>query len=244
MRLLITRAEPDALKLQGLLEQRGHEAVVEPLLAVSYEDAEPIDLEGVTSLIATSRNGLRALRHAGLIDQARHLTVFAVGKATAEEARRMGFQRIVKGPGTASALAPLIASMVDPTEEMLLHLSGEQVAVDIARELEEQGFRALKATVYRMVAADQLSDATRDQLAAGDIEAVLLMSAETAVIWARLVQQHRLQTAVRDVAHLCLSEGVAARLRPLGAVEVDVASSPTLEEMLALIDITAAKVDL
>ena len=120
----------------------------------------------------------------------------------------------------------------------------QQVAVDIARELEEQGFRALKATVYRMVAADQLSDATRDQLAAGDIEAVLLMSAETAVIWARLVQQHRLQTAVRDVAHLCLSEGVAARLRPLGAVEVDVASSPTLEEMLALIDITAAKVDL
>ena len=62
MRLLVTRPEPDALKLRAALEERGHEATVEPLLQVSFDDADPIDLDGVQALIATSRNGLRALK--------------------------------------------------------------------------------------------------------------------------------------------------------------------------------------
>ena len=61
MRLLVTRPEPDALKLRAALEERGHQATVEPLLRVSFEDADAIDLDGVQALIATSRNGLRAL---------------------------------------------------------------------------------------------------------------------------------------------------------------------------------------
>ena len=47
MRLLVTRPEPDALKLRAVLEERGHEATVEPLLTVSFDDTDPIDLEGV-----------------------------------------------------------------------------------------------------------------------------------------------------------------------------------------------------
>jgi uroporphyrinogen-III synthase len=243
MRILVTRPEPEALKLKGVLEQRGHEAVVEPLLAVSFDDCDAIDLDGVTGLIATSRNGLRALRQADLVRLARGLTVFAVGAATADEARRMGFQTVVKGPGTAAALAPMIASALDPTEEMLLHLAGERLAVDIAAELEQQGFRCARATVYRMVAAERLSDSVREQMAAGDIEAAVFMSADTAAVYARLVARHHLGPAARGVCHICLSEGVAGRLRPLGVVPVEVADRPTLEEVLALVDLTAAQVD-
>lgn len=243
MRVLITRPEPEALKLKGILEERGHEGVVEPLLAVTFDDCEPIDLEGVTALIATSRNGLRALRHAGLVEEARGLTVFAVGGATAEEARRMGFRTVIKGPGTATALAPMIASTMDPAEDVLLHLAGDRLAVDSARELEENGFRASKVVVYRMQPASQLSDATCEALAAGDIEAVLLMSSETAVVWSRLVARHRLAPLLAQLPHLCLSDAIASRLKTLGNVPIEVAEQPTLEEMLALIDLTAAQVD-
>ena len=41
---------------QAALEEHGHEATVEPLLSVSFDDADPIDLDGVQALIATSRN--------------------------------------------------------------------------------------------------------------------------------------------------------------------------------------------
>src|SRR6185436_18023227 len=73
MRLLVTRPEPDALKLRAALEECGHQATVEPLLTVSFDDTDPIDLEGVQAVIATSRNGLKALRSHPQIAEARKL---------------------------------------------------------------------------------------------------------------------------------------------------------------------------
>src|SRR5262245_44640039 len=88
MRLLVTRPEPDALKLGALLEEAGHEATIEPLLSVSFEGGEPIELEGAQALIATSRNALRALKDSpAQLAEAKGLPLFAVGKATAAEAR-------------------------------------------------------------------------------------------------------------------------------------------------------------
>ncbi|MFM9943270.1 MAG: uroporphyrinogen-III synthase [Hyphomicrobiaceae bacterium] len=244
MRVLITRPEPDAMKMKGIVEERGHEAVVEPLLSVSFDDCEPIDLEGVTALIATSRNGLRALREANLVQQARGLTVFTVGAATAEEARRMGFRTVIKGPGTATGLAPMIASVLDPSEDVLLHLAGDRVAVELARELEENGFRASKTVVYRMKPIERLGDVVLDELADGSIQAILLMSSDTAVTWARLITRQRLGDVIRDIPHLCLSDAIASRLKGLGPLPIEVADQPTLEEMLALIDLAAAQGDL
>lgn len=245
MHILVTRPEPDALKLKGLLHQRGHEAAVEPLHHVVFDGAEPIDLEGVTGLVATSRHGLMALANdPDMLAAARGLTVFAVGAATARLARQMGFRRIVKGPGTAAALVPVIASTVDAAEEVLLHLAGERMAVDVAGELSAHGIRASTAHVYRMEARTSLSDATRDMIRGGDIDGVLLMSGETAAVWAALVAGGGLAVACREIVHLCLSDGIAARLAPLGQLPVEVADGPTLEDALALVDRVAASFDL
>lgn len=243
MHVLITRPEPDALRLRQLIEARGHEASIEPLMRLSFEDGDPIDLDGVTTLIATSRNAVRALADADTRTRAHRLTLFAVGAGTAAEARRLGFGRVISGPGTASGLIPLIASTLDPAEEMLLHLSGDTLAVDLKGELEAQGFRVNRAIVYRMIEASQLSETARFQISHGLLDAVLLLSPRTAGIWARLIQQDGLQMDVRRLTHLCLSEAVVRRLRPLGDVPVAVADEPNLEEVLALIDHCAAKSD-
>lgn len=245
MHVLVTRPEPDALKLKGLLEERGHGAAVEPLHEVSFEHADPIDLEGVTGLVATSRHGLTALAlDPELLAAARGLTVFAVGAATARTARQLGFRRVLKGPGTAAALVPVIASTLDAAEEMLLHLAGERVTVDIAGELAALGVRASTAHVYRMVARTSLSGPLRDMIRGGDIDGVLLLSGEAAVVWARLALAAGLGTACREIVHLCLSDGVAQRLAPLGRVPVEIADGPTLEDALALVDEVAARLQL
>ncbi len=241
MHVLLTRPEPDSIRLKGLLEKRGYAALAAPLSSFVAIGLEPGELEGVTGLIATSRNALRALVGGDALAAARGLTVFAVGAATAEEARRMGFARVVRGPGTASDLGPLIASMVDPAEEMLLHLAGERLAVDLAGELEQLGIRVLNATVYRMEMAEALPAETIGALRTGAIDAVMLMSPQAAAIWVRLVQRHDLVASVSQIAHLCLSEAVARRLQPLGQLQIDVADQPNLEEMLALVDLAAAK---
>ncbi|MGE0697610.1 MAG: uroporphyrinogen-III synthase [Hyphomicrobiaceae bacterium] len=241
MHVLVTRPEPDSLKLVGLLEQRGHEAIAAPLVSFVPLGLDAEALEGVTGLIATSRNALRALVGAEALEQARALTVYAVGAATAEEARRMGFSRIIRGPGTAAGLAPLIASMIDPAEEVLLHLAGERLAFDLARELGMTGIRVTPATVYRMEAAASLPPEVVAAIAGADLDAVLLMSPDTAAVWVRLVARHGLGERARELAHLCLSPAVATRLARLSPATIEVAARPTLEEMLALVDLAAAQ---
>jgi uroporphyrinogen-III synthase len=243
MRLLVTRPEPDALKLQALLEDAGHEATVEPLLSVSFDHGDPIDLESVQALIATSRNALRALRSSPALAEARHLPLFAVGKATAADARTLGFETVITGAGTGAELVGHIVSALDPAAGLLVHLAGDKLAGNLKDELEGHGFRVEQPVVYRMVAARAFSDDAIEQLAMGEIEGVILMSPRTATVYAGLVRKAALAATIRPLPHFCLSAAVARCLDVLGDVVRHVADSPRLEEMLALIDEVAAQSD-
>jgi len=241
MRLLVTRPEPDALKLMAVLQEHGHEATVEPLLTVSFVADDAIDLDGVQALIATSRNALRALKSHPLRAAARHLPLFAVGRATATEARTLGFGMVVTGAGTAQELVTHIVAVADPAAGLLLHLAGDAQAVDLEGELESHGFRVVQHVVYRMLAARALAEDTVEQLAMGEIDGVILMSPRTATIYTALMRKHGLAAIARGLVHFCLSEAVARRLQALGPVPVETAEMPRLEEVLALIDAAAAK---
>jgi len=243
MRLLVTRPEPDALKLRAVLEEHGHEATVEPLLSVSFDAPDPIDLEGVQALIATSRNALRALKSHPLLGEARKLPLFAVGRSTAAEGRTLGFEMVVTGAGTAQQLVAHIVSVSEPSAGLLLHLAGDRLAADLKGELELHGFRVLQPVVYHMQAANALSDDTVEQLAMGEIEGVILMSPRTATIYASLMRKHGLTSVARRLIHFCLSEATARRLQTLGPVRSESAEMPRLEEVLALIDAAAARSD-
>jgi len=240
MRLLVTRPEPDAMKLAGVLQERGFETTVEPLMRVSYDDCDDVDLDSVAALIATSRHGLHALLGKPVLAAAKTLPVFTVGAATAQEARRMGFEHVLVGPGNAAELVPAIAATLDPTEGLLVHLAGQTLAFDVKGELGLLGFRILQPTVYRMEATEALSPSTIDQLNDGDIGGVILMSPGTARVYARLIQRHRLRLASQQLVHFCLSTAVANGLAPLGDVQVVTPDRPALEDLLSEIELTAA----
>jgi uroporphyrinogen-III synthase len=241
MRLLVTRPEPDSLKLKGVLEQRGHEATVDPLLSVTFEGCEPADLEGAQALIATSRNALRAFKANPALAQGKTLPLFAVGDATAAEARALGFATIVTGAGTSAELVAHIVSAIDPAAGLLVHLAGDTLASDLKGELEAHGFRVRQPVVYRMRPAQWLAEETVDQLVTHEIDGVILMSPRTAMIYATLIAKQGLGAAIRFMPHFCLSAAVARRLEPLGAIRTIVAEAPRLEVLLAQIDETAAQ---
>jgi uroporphyrinogen-III synthase len=241
MRLLVTRPEPDALKLAGVLEELGHEATVEPLLSASFEGTDSIDLDGAQALIATSRNALRALKASPALAEARTMPLFAVGRATAAEGRALGFETVVTGAGTAAELVGHIVSALDPAAGLVVHLAGDTLALNLRAELEAHGFRVVQPVVYRMLAAREFSEDAVEQLASGEIEGVTLMSPRTAAVYAGLVRKHGLVATIRPLPHFCLSQAVARRLEPLGSVRIEIAEAPRLEELLALIEEAAAQ---
>ncbi len=243
MFFLVTRPEPEGTKLKGLLEELGHEAVVESLMEADLMPEAIDDLDGVTALIATSRNALRSLAQSPYLHDALAIPLFAVGQGTAEIARDLGFERIAIGPGSVSGFAAAIAGTLDPADGLILHLAGDALAGDLAGELGELGFRVLRPVVYRMKAAEALGEGTREAIGEGAIDGVVLMSPRTARIYAGLIKRHGLVDAAAEIAHVCLSDAVARSLAPLGDVPVEIAEKPTLNAILELIEQVADRLD-
>jgi uroporphyrinogen-III synthase len=237
MRLLVTRPEQDAQLLKARLEQLDHEVLSAPLLSLSFSNADPIDLTDVQVLIATSRNGIKGLAaQPRALELARPLALFAVGPGTAKQARLQGLGVIITGAGTARDLVPQLVTNFEPSDGLLLQLAGDVLAYDLEGDLAAHGFRMLKPVVYHMQAATTLPYETIEMLGLGEVDGVLLLSPRTADIYVQLVTRYKLLgEGMARPTYYCLSSAIAARLKPLGPVRIEIAPEPTLEGLLALV---------
>jgi hypothetical protein len=116
-----SRPLEDARETEAYLKQRGHEAVVAPLLTVNFHTGPQIDLAGVQAILATSANGVRALSRR---TQRRDLPLFAVGPQTALAARDAGFSIVKSAEGDSLALAKSVPNWASAANGPLLHASG------------------------------------------------------------------------------------------------------------------------
>ena len=62
MRVLVTRPGTDGEALLARLTKQGYDGLHEPLLLVDLQDGPDVDTHGVQAYLATSSNGVRALR--------------------------------------------------------------------------------------------------------------------------------------------------------------------------------------
>jgi len=235
MRLLVTRPEADSVAFKAHLIAQGHEVVIDPLLRVRFDVADPIELDGVQALIATSRNAVRALVQSPAFTAGKAIRLYCVGPGTASTAAALGFTDVVRGAGTARDLAALIAEHADINGGPLLHLAGDVVAPGMVEDLHRLGFHVAQPTVYRTEAAERLAAATVASLRNGRIDGVILLSPRTADVYANLVQNQRLTAAVQGLLHVCVSAATAERLRLLALRSIAVAAAPNLQEVLALL---------
>ncbi len=235
MHILVTRPEPDASETKAQLKARGHEVSLEPVLRIAPAAIDEDTFERAQAVIATSRNGLRALATSPTLSSALQLPVFTVGPGTADLAHELKFQRVIAGAGTARDLAPLIAAQADPAKGALVHVAGEIIAFDIAAALAKSGFEVRSLTAYRALAATSLSPTTAKKIAAGTLDAVILMSPRSADIFAQLVADAGLTESARRLVFLCLSQAVAAALQSLTPTRIEIADAPNSAAMLAAV---------
>jgi uroporphyrinogen-III synthase len=235
MNLVVTRPEGDADALAELLVARGHRVISSPMLRFKACPAE-IDVRGMQAILVTSRNAIRALgERAQGLDLTRR-PLFAVGAATAAEARAVGWSDVIEGPGRAQELCALVVDRLNPRQGGILHLAGDVVAYEPGAELERHGFTYRRCAVYRMEPAEAPSGELVAALARGSVDGVLLMSPRTAAVYCRLIQEAGLGERAQRPTYFCLSAAVAGALAPLDPADVRVAIRPNSEEMLALVE--------
>jgi uroporphyrinogen-III synthase len=238
MQILITRPREDAERFARQLEAKGHGVLVEPLFTIEPEpDATP-DLDNVQALLLTSANGARAFASRS---ERRDLRVFAVGDATADVARALGFSAVESAGGDVDDLARLVRERARPEDGALLHAAGSVVAGDLAGTLGVAGFEVRRVVLYRAEPVAALSDAAIAALREGRIDVAVFFSPRTARQFVNLAEAAGVDSACARVALLGLSPAVVAAAEGIAWAERGAAASPNQAALLAAIDELAAR---
>lgn len=234
MKVLITRPTEDAEILASALAARGIETMIEPLLAIRplAEAAGPLSaaLDDVQAVLFTSANGVRCFAR---LSPRRDMKALAVGDATADAARKEGFDRVHSAGGDVDDLAELALRELDPIEGHVVHGAGSSVAGDLAGRLRLEGFEVRLLALYEATPAEKLSDATLGAMERKEIDAALFFSPRTAESFVTLAKGAGVAGACAGIQAVALSEAVASALSPLSWRAVRVAQSPTQHDLLA-----------
>jgi len=234
VRLLVTRPKPDAERTAAALRGRGHSVIVIPLLHIEVAGGAEIGHGPWTAILVTSANAAAAIARHERFAELRTLPVFAVGERSAQAMRAAGFGDVTSAGGDVAVLARLVAEQLKPGSP-LLYLAGADRSGDLAGALSAHGFVVHTAVVYRAVAADVFPPTATEALAGG-IDGVLHFSRRSAQTYVNVARAAGLgESALRKLAHFCLSAQVAEPLAQAGAPDVRVAPEPTEAALTALI---------
>lgn len=231
MRVLVTRPEPDASALARTLAALGIDSILAPLMEIR-DRPQPVALDGVQAVLATSANGVRAFARC---TPRRDLPLFAVGAATARAARAEGFVSVDTAGGDVAALGARVAGALAPAKGALLHVAGTVTAGDLAGRLGAAGFEIRRVALYEARPVERLPAKAAEAIREGEVDAVLFFSPRTARAFVTLVREARVAAELRGSTAYCLSGAVAAEVAALGWRAIRVAETPDQQALLSLV---------
>jgi uroporphyrinogen-III synthase len=134
----------------------------------------------VDAVAVTSSN---ALRHASdkLLAALTRKPCFAVGDKTAKQARQAGFASVMSANGDAHRLAALIGDNSTP-DARIAYLCGAVRRPEFEAALAQIGRKVVPIETYDTVRLEPTDSAIEQALGAQSVDAVLVYSAESAVV--------------------------------------------------------------
>lgn len=217
MTVWITRTRPGANRTAARLKALGLDSLVDPVLEVRPVAAD-LDLAGYDALAFTNGNGVAAF--AALSDD-RALPAWAVGSATAEALREIGFERVVSADGDVEALARIL---VAARPGRVLCPGPRQPAGDLPGLAARGSVRVEALALY-----ETLPLTPERALSAAGLSAVLIQSARAAEVVA-----DRVSCILADLPVFALSAQAAAPLMEAVQDRLFIAPFPDEPSLLKL----------
>jgi uroporphyrinogen-III synthase len=224
MKLIITRPMGDGVPLARKLEERGHEAILAPLLKIEARTDATLPNKKYQAICITSAN---VFVSPGLLRTRLHLPLYCVGPQSAEAARHAGFTDVRERGGNVRGLAEAIVRELPAATGPVLYLSGQETSGDLRGLLNTQGFEVDRIVIYDAVPL--VMTLSEGELSQAD--GVLLYSPRSARLWLEALAGRKMKNGF---THFCLSQNVARNL-PLGS-RLRIAQQPDEDHMLSLLD--------
>jgi uroporphyrinogen-III synthase len=235
VRLLVTRAEADAVRTAAALRVRGHDVLTAALLRIETDPDAVLGAGPWAAVLISSANAVRAITAHPRWREIGAMPVFTVGRRTAAAARAAGFSDAMSADGDASDLVRLVAGRFAGRRARLLHLAGENRAGDLAGDLAAHCLEVDTVVIYRAVAEAALPPAVETALLDGRIDGVLHYSRRSAEAFIACVQRSGIQVPRLDLRHYCLSAQVASPLIDAGAASIRIAPLPRETSLIELV---------
>jgi uroporphyrinogen-III synthase len=199
----------------------GHEPVLAPCLTITRRKVSlPASPAAIIITSAQAVTALPALY--------KNIPVFCVGDATAERVREAGFTAATSASGDARDLFRLITARNIQGAHLLA--VGERHGMALARQLREAGITVVRRVVYAAKPVLALPAPVIAAMAAGQVNAALFYSAESARAFARL------KPPCTGMIQACvLSRSVAEGLHGLPWAGIHIAFAPTEADLLGLL---------
>ncbi|MFC3326374.1 uroporphyrinogen-III synthase [Mesorhizobium cantuariense] len=233
LRVLVTRPEPGASRTARQLRETGFQPILLPLTETV---ALPVDAGVVPdAAVAVAITSANAVRHAPeeLIATLAALPCHAVGKRTAEAARKAGFLSVSEGSGDAEALADSIAAAL--SDKAIVYLCGRVRFQGFEQRLKTAGVGVHAVETYDTLQVGYSDETIVALLSSQPVDAVLLYSAKAAAAMQVLARRPALQGLFERTRFFVLSTRIAAALDDTANERIRIAAQPDEEALLALL---------
>ncbi|WP_086999916.1 uroporphyrinogen-III synthase [Rhizobium sullae] len=234
MRVLVTRPKHSGERTAKTLRDMGHEPVLLPLSQPMHDGKAAMDALARSDgpIAITSTEAVHALSSSGTdVKPYRLRPVFAVGKASANAAKAIGFASVLASAGDGAQLAELIAGQI---REPVTYLAGSPRAETFELKAQALGLKVDIVECYRMLPAEPDPDALLKALIPPP-EAVLLYSRQTAERFFSLAGTQSEPAWINQALILCLSKAVAAAVPASLGRNLRIAALPDETSLLSLL---------
>lgn len=227
----MTRTEANATRTADKLRARGYEPVVLPLFACRDTGTRlpEADFDG---FVFTSRHAIETLNERGWRPRSANLIAYCVGEKTAEAARKLGFNNVIAGNGTAAQLAERIVEETKEKPCKILYLAGVDRAFDMAAGLANSSNQLEIAEIYSIepiVPSQGQIQATIEAVSGG---AVLGFSERTAAHMGHVLFPNGKEDRAETLHFIALSEKVAASVLQYSWRKIYVSDAPNEHSVL------------
>lgn len=240
MRIVVTRPQRSGERTAAKLEALGHTPVLLPLFHPVHHGERAISAlsNPMGAIAATSAEALRALaRSEEQLAPYLSKPLFAVGGATAEAARKTGFERIFTASGDALGLTALVTQHRTflTEDEPLLYLAGRPRGTVFEEGLAAAAIPFRTVDCYEMLPSVISQSMLETALAEPAADVVLLYSSEAARAFFRHVSVDRYRLKLAATKFICISHNVLSLVPEIFHANAIAAKEPSEAAMFELL---------
>ena len=212
MHILLTRPLEDSHELILKFQRLGHKISHMPVVNIEKKNYENLNFSNYNGIIFTSSNSIKFL-NIKLIDK--KINCFCVGSKTEKKARDNGFLNVYSAEGNVRNLKELILQNYNPSDGKLLYVSGEQISINLDKELISEGYSVKRIINYVANPIKNINEAFIDKLKLKMPEIVFIYSPNSAINFLNIIKNYQLVDLWMNTNLMCLGEKTSSVLNEI-----------------------------